>query len=96
MNRKPEVMVILVVMLATVIFLTVSPLTASDVITITGEINDSNQIVAGELIFEVDDTPEGNRLVANYKNKKVKVTGKLIFEGDMRIIAVKEFELIDN
>jgi hypothetical protein len=44
----------------------------------------------------VDDTQEGNNLVTKFKNKKVKVTGKLIIEGDMRIIAVKEFEVVEE
>ena len=95
MNRKVEILVVVTVALAAAVILSSSPLTASD-FTIIGEINDSNQIVADEMIFEVDDTPEGDNLVKNYKNKKVKVTGKLTIEGDMRIIAVKEFEVVEE
>jgi len=93
MNRKIEIMVVVTIALAAAVILSSSPLTASD-FTIIGKVNDSHQIFADEMIFEVDDTQEGNNLVTNYKNKKVKVTGKLMIEGDKRIIAVKEFEVV--
>ena len=72
-----------------------SHLPASE-ITIVGVVNDSNQIVADEVIFEVDDTPQGDKLVTNYIGKTVKVTGKLNIEGDMRIISVQKFEVLDD
>ena len=73
MNRKIKIMIVVTVALAAAVILSSSPLTASD-FTIIGEINDSNQIVANEMIFEVDDTQEGDNLVKNYKkNKKVPV-----------------------
>lgn len=72
-----------------------SPLAASD-ITIVGVVNDSNQIVADGMIFEVDDTQEGNKLVTDYIGQTVRVTGKLNIEDDMRIISVKEFKVLDD
>ena len=70
------------------------PVTAFDVITIVGEVNDTNQIVVDGDIYEVDDTPEGDDLVKNYIGRKVKVTGKLRIEGDMRIMDVTAFEVV--
>ena len=70
------------------------PVLAFDVITIVGEVNDSNQIVVDGDIYEVDDTPEGDDLVKNYISRKVKVTGKLRIEGDMRIMDVTAFEVV--
>ena len=67
---------------------------AFDVVTIVGEINDSNQIIADGEIYEVDDTPQGDDLVKNYIGQKVKVTGKLRIEGDMRIFEVTAFEVV--
>lgn len=64
--------------------------------TIVGVVNNSNQIVADDVILEVDDTPEGERLVKAYIGKTVKVTGKLNIEGDMRIISVRKFEVLDD
>ncbi|MGD8256206.1 MAG: hypothetical protein PVG70_02925 [Desulfobacterales bacterium] len=95
MKRNSKVIVVVAVFLLLGVAINPSPLPASDV-TIVGEVNDSNQIVADEVIFEVDDTPEGKNLVTNYIGKTVKVTGKLNIEGDMRIIAVKEFKVVEK
>jgi len=95
MKRNFAAIVIMAFFLLLGIVIIPSPLSASDV-TIVGEVNDSNQIVADEVIFEVDDTPEGKNLVTNYIGKTVKVTGKLNIEGDMRIIAVKKFEVVEE
>jgi hypothetical protein len=66
------------------------------VITIVGEVNDANQIVANGEIYEVDDTPQGDDLVKNYISQRVKVTGKLRTEDDMRIIVVTAFEVVEE
>lgn len=65
-------------------------------ITIIGEINDTNQIVAEGEVYEVDDTPEGDELVSKYISKRVKVTGKLRLEGDMRIFTVKSYSEVEE
>jgi hypothetical protein len=57
-------------------------------------VNGSSQIIAEDVIFEVDYTPQGEDLVKNYIYKKVKVTGKLRIEGDMRILEVTKFEIV--
>jgi len=95
MNRKIEAIAagVFFLFMATIIF--PSHLLASE-ITVVGVVNDSNQIVADEVIFEVADTPEGDNLVANYIGKTVRVTGKLNIEGDMRIIAVKSFKVVEK
>jgi len=72
-----------------------SPLLAAEV-TIVGEVNQTNQIIVNDIVFEVDDTPEGDNLVTNYIGQRVKVTGNLIIDGDMRIIAVKSFEVVEK
>ncbi|MEE4602534.1 MAG: hypothetical protein V2J65_14735 [Desulfobacteraceae bacterium] len=61
-------------------------ISAFDVIKIVGEINDANQIISDGEIYEVDDTPQGDDLVKKYVGQKVKVTGKMRIEGDMRIL----------
>jgi hypothetical protein len=71
------------------------PVCAFDVVTIVGKVSPTNQIAVGDEIYEVDDTPQGNDLVKNYIGKKVKVTGKLRIEGDMRIIDVTKFEVVN-
>ena len=81
-----------------VVMLVISPssLPASDTITIVGEVNDSNQIVADGVIYEVDDTPQGYELLTNYISRRVEVTGSLRIDGDMRIIAVKSFKIVKD
>ena len=93
MNRKINVVFLVVIFLSVGRFIIPSAILASD-ITVVGVVNDSNQIVANGVIFEVDSTPQGDHLVTNYIGKTVKVTGTLNIEGDMRIIFVKEFEVI--
>ena len=94
MKRKTEAATVAVFLLAIVIIGSSSPLPASDTITIVGEVNDANQIVADGVIYEVDDTPQGNDLLTNYISQKIEVTGNLRIEGDMRIIAVKSFKIV--
>ncbi|MGD8520867.1 MAG: hypothetical protein PVF56_06945 [Desulfobacterales bacterium] len=93
MNRKMDAIVAVAFIVFLGIIIIPSYLLASE-ITVVGVVNDSNQIVADEVVFEVDDTPEGNNLVTNYIGKTVKVTGKLNLEGDMRIITVKSFKVV--
>ena len=95
MNRKFKNIFAVALSLFMGITIFPSHLPASE-ITIVGVVNNSNQIVADEVIFEIDDTPEGEHLITKYIGKKVKVTGMLNIEGDMRIISVKEFEVIKN
>ena len=94
MRRKSETLIITAFFLFMTILVSSSLISAVDTITIIGEVNDANQIIADNLIYEVDDTPEGNELITNYISQKVEVTGSLRIEGDMRIIAVKSFRIV--
>ena len=94
MKRKTEAAILAVFFGVMMVVLSSSPLAASDTIRIVGEVNDANQIVAEGVIYEVDDTPQGNELVTNYISRKIEVTGSLRIEGDMRIFAVKFFKLV--
>jgi hypothetical protein len=94
MNRKIESALLIAFVLFMVLIIGSFSLPAFDAVTIVGEVNDSNQIIAEGEIYEVDDTPEGNDLVKNYIGQKVKVTGKLRIEGDMRILDVTKFEVV--
>jgi hypothetical protein len=63
-------------------------------ITIIGEVNDTQQIVAEGQIYEVASTPKGDDLVLNYIAVKVKVTGTVEEKEDMKIITVKSFNAV--
>ena len=94
MKRETETALLIALLFFIVLNIGSFPALAFDVITIVGEVNDANQIVSDGEIYEVDDTPQGDDLVKNYIGQKVKVTGKLRIEGDMRIIDVTKFEVV--
>lgn len=72
-------------------------LLAGDVAAITGEVNDSYQVVADDgLIYEVADTEKGNELVLNHIGEKVKVTGEVEEEDDVKILTVAAFEVLQG
>jgi hypothetical protein len=93
MNRKTATAQLIAFVFFVVPIIGSFPVSAFDVVTIVGEVNDSNQIIVDGEIYEVDDTPQGDDLVKNYIGQKVKVTGKLRIEGDMRILDVTKFEV---
>jgi hypothetical protein len=63
-------------------------------ITLVGEVNDSNQLVANGQIYEVAETPVGDDLVQNYIAEKVSVTGTVEEQGEMKIITIKSFKIV--
>ena len=66
MKREPMFMAVAVLVCVTVFNINLSPPLASDIVTIIGEVNETNQIIVDGAIYEVDDTPVGNDLVKNY------------------------------
>ena len=75
-------------------FLVFSYIAFAGDITIVGEVNDTQQIVADGQIYEVANTPAGDDLVINYIAVKVKVTGTVEEKEDMKIITVKSFSAV--
>jgi hypothetical protein len=71
-----------------------SPACRADVVTIIGEVNDAQQIVADNQLYEVADNALGDDLVYNYISEKVKVTGSVEERDDMKIITVMSFEVV--
>ena len=63
-------------------------------ITIIGEVNDTQQIVADGQIYDVAVTPEGDDLVMNYIAVKVLVKGTVVEKEDKKIITVKSFKAV--
>ena len=94
MNRKIKIFFLVALVFFMVQIIGPFSAPAFDIITIAGVVNGSNQIIVEGEIFEVDYTPQGEDLVKNYIGKKVKVTGKLRIEGDMRILEVTKFEMV--
>jgi hypothetical protein len=68
---------------------------AAESVTITGEVNDSYQIIDGNgQVYEVADTTEGNELVENHIGEKATVTGTLEQDQDVKIITVTKFQIV--
>jgi hypothetical protein len=78
-----------------VLFLTAVSLPAAET-TIVGEVNDSLQIVTDDQIYEVQSNDVGDDLVFNHIGWKVKVTGTIRTEDDLKIIVVTAFEAVEE
>ena len=89
-----KLFVSLLVILA-VACLLVSPVAAVTV-TLVGEINDNEQLVADGETYEVDNNAAGDDLVLNHAGQKVKVVGQLKETREHKIIKVDSFELMEE
>ena len=67
-----------------------------DQVTLTGEINDTFQLVANGKLYDIAETPEGDDLVRNYISTKVKVTGWIEKGPEIDVIRVRGFEVVDE
>jgi len=65
-------------------------------VTLIGEINDTNQLVADGEIYDIADTPLGNDLAQNYISIKVKVIGTVRPGEELPIITVSAFEVAEE
>jgi hypothetical protein len=71
-------------------------------ITLIGEINDNNQLVADNEIYEIDNNAVGDDLVLNHVAQKVKVVGqlKVVRESgesdEFKLIKVESFEVVEE
>jgi len=83
------------------ICLLASPVAAFRV-TLVGEVNDNQQIVADNEIYEVENNAVGDDLVLNYVAQKVKVIGQLKVVGqsdqtdEYKMIKVESFEVVEE
>jgi hypothetical protein len=81
--------------------LLVSPAAALRV-TLVGEVNDNQQFVADNEIYEIDNNAVGDDLVFNHVAQKVKVVGQIKSvresgESDAyKVIKVESFEVVDE
>jgi hypothetical protein len=73
----------------------VSPVAAFR-ITLVGEVNDNQQFVADNEIYEVDNNAAGEDLVLNYIAQKVKVVGLIKETRESKIIKVESFEVVEE
>ncbi len=85
---------LIVGLLLTLSFAHVAPVTANEV-TIVGEVNDEFQIVEeGGVVYEVANNEIGDYLMRNHISAKVKVTGTVSDNGEVKIITISSFEVL--
>ena len=89
-----KLFVVLFIILSAVCMLG-SPVAAYKV-TLVGEVNDSQQFVADNEIYEVDNNAVGDDLVLNYIAQKVKVVGQIKEIRESKIIKVESFEVVEE
>ena len=88
-----------VMVLITLIMLVVAPLaaTVSETMTIEGEVNDTRQVVGSDgAVYDIADNDQGNELIESHIGEKVKVTGTVAQDQDVKIITVTDFEMIEE
>jgi hypothetical protein len=68
----------------------------ADKVTLVGEVNDNQEIVAENQIYAVGDSTVGDDLVLNYISQRVKVVGRIIEGEEGKIIIVEFFEVVEE
>ena len=67
---------------------------AADTVTLVGEVNDNQEIVADGQIYTVGESSAGDDLVHNYISQKVKVVGRIVQQEEGKMIIVDSFEVV--
>jgi hypothetical protein len=92
MIEKKTIFIVFFVILAAICLLA-SPVAAAK-ISLIGEVNDNQQIVTDNEIYEVEHNAVGDDLVLNYIAKRVKVVGIFKETCEYKIITVESFEIV--
>lgn len=87
---------ILLVCLATVVVVAGPVYSTSEKVTLVGEINDTQQLVAEGEIYDIEPTPLGEDLIQNYISIKVKVECTVREGEELKIITVNSFQAVDE
>ena len=94
MRRNEKKLVISILALVLVAFLS-GPALSGDAMTITGTINEDNQIVTDDgKTYDVVDTEKGDEVV-EMVDKKVKATGTVEESEGKMMISITEYEVIE-
>ena len=83
------------VMISVVLWIFAVPALA-DKVTLVGEVNDNQEIVAEDQIYTVGDSAVGDDLVRNYISQRVKVVGRIAEGEEGKIIIVDSFEVVEE
>ena len=95
MKKKVKKILVNLVVISSVLGIFISPALA-DKVTLIGEVNDNQEVVADGQVYAVGESAAGDDLVLNYISQKVKVTGRVHENEDGKIIIVEFFEVVDE
>ena len=68
----------------------------ADKVTLVGEVNDNQEIVADGQVYTVGDSATGDDLVLNYISQRVKVVGRVVEKDEGKEIIVEFFEVVEE
>ena len=95
MEKKIKKLISNFVMISIVLWMFSFPALA-DKVTLVGEVNDNQEIVAEDQIYAVGDSAVGDDLVRNYISQRVKVVGRIVEGEEGKIIIVEFFEVVEE
>ena len=95
MGKKIKILIANFVTISMVLWMFSFPALA-DKVTLVGEVNDNQEIVAEDQIYPVGDSAVGDDLVRNYISQRVKVVGRIVEGEEGKIIIVEFFEVVEE
>jgi len=95
MGKKIKKTIMSFVIISVVLWIICLPALA-DKVTLVGEVNDNQEIVAEDQIYAVGDSAVGDDLVRNYISQRVKVVGRIVEGEEGKIIIVEFFEVVEE
>ena len=95
MGKKIKILIANFVMISMVLWMFSFPALA-DKVTLVGEVNDNQEIVAEDQIYTVGDSAVGDDLVRYYISQRVKVVGRIEEGQEGKIIIVESFEVVEE
>ena len=95
MRKKVKKIIANFVMISIVLGIFTFPALA-DKVTLVGEVNDNQEIVAEDQIYTVGDSAVGDDLVRNYISQRVKVVGRIVEGEEGKIIIIEFFEVVEE
>ena len=95
MVEKVKKLIANFVMISIVLWMFSFPALA-DKVTLVGEVNDNQEIVAEDRIYTVGDSAVGDDLVLNYISQRVKVVGRIVEGEEGKVIIVEFFEVVEE
>jgi len=95
MGKKVKKLITSFVIISVVLWIICFPALA-DKVTLVGEVNDNQEIVAEDQIYTVGDSAVGDDLVRNYISQRVKVVGRIVEGEEGKVIIVEFFEVVEE